>query len=102
MEDASHYQRLIGRLIYLTMTWLDISYVVHILSQFMHSPKLSHMDATIKVPKYLKGYPALGLLLTRDGNLDIMTYCDSDWAICPMTRKSLNGFCIKLVGALIC
>ncbi|XP_031279030.1 uncharacterized protein LOC116137478 [Pistacia vera] len=101
LQDPSPYQRLVGRLIYLTVTRPDISYAVHILSQFMHQPKQSHMDATIKVLKYLKGCPRLGLLLPRDGNFDITAYCDSDWGTCPMTRKSLTGFCIKIGGSLI-
>ncbi|XP_031266576.1 uncharacterized protein LOC116124973 [Pistacia vera] len=78
LEDPSHYQRLVGRLIYLTMTRPDISYAVHILSRFIHSPKQSHMDVAIKVLKYLKGCSGLGLLLPRDENLDVTAYCDSD------------------------
>ncbi|XP_031267559.1 uncharacterized protein LOC116125995 [Pistacia vera] len=101
LEDASHYQRLVSRLIYLTMTRPDISYAMHILSQFMHGPKHSHIDPAIKVIKYLKGCPGLGLLLPRNADLDITANCDSDWGTCPMTRKSLTGFCIKLRGVLI-
>ncbi|XP_031275380.1 uncharacterized protein LOC116133837 [Pistacia vera] len=101
LEDLTKYQRLVGRLIYLTMTRPNISYAVHILSQFMHGPKQSHMDATIKVLKYLKGCPGLGLLFPRDKELVVTAHCDSDWATCPMTRKSLTGFCIKLGGALV-
>ncbi|XP_031274933.1 uncharacterized protein LOC116133363 [Pistacia vera] len=101
LKDPSSYQRLVGRLIYLTMTRPDISYAVHILSQFMHGPKQSHMDAATKVLKYLKGCLGLGLLLPRNGNLNMAADCDSDWATCPMTRKSLTCFCIKLGGSLI-
>ena len=39
LEDVGPYQRLIGRLLYLTMTRVDISYVVQVLSQFMHKPE---------------------------------------------------------------
>ncbi|XP_031255915.1 uncharacterized protein LOC116113895 [Pistacia vera] len=59
------------------------------------------MDAAMKVLKYLKGCPSLGFLLPQDGNLNITAYCDSDWATCPMIRKSLTELCIKLGGALI-
>ncbi|XP_044508937.1 uncharacterized mitochondrial protein AtMg00810-like [Mangifera indica] len=99
LQDHSKCQRLVVRLIYLIITRPDINYVVQILSQFMHSPKQSHMDAVIKVVKYLKGSLRLGLFLK--GNLDLTTFCDSDWGSYPMTRKSLTGFCIKLGKSLI-
>lgn len=35
------YQRLVGKLIYLTLTRPDISFDVHIFNQFMHAPKQS-------------------------------------------------------------
>lgn len=37
------YQRLLGKLIYLIVTRLDISFSVHILTQFMHQPSTVHM-----------------------------------------------------------
>nr|GEV98603.1 ribonuclease H-like domain-containing protein [Tanacetum cinerariifolium] len=40
LDDVTGYQKLVGKLIYLTITRLDISYVVHRLSQVMHAPKL--------------------------------------------------------------
>ena len=35
-HDAMQYRRLTGRLLYLIVTHPDISYAVHLLSQFMH------------------------------------------------------------------
>ncbi|XP_044473196.1 uncharacterized mitochondrial protein AtMg00810-like [Mangifera indica] len=83
------------------MTRSDISYAVQILGQFMHAPKQSHMDTALKVIKYLKGCPGLWLLFSQDKNLIIMAYYDSDWGTCPMIRKSLTGFCVKLRDSLI-
>jgi len=45
LHDATRYRRLVGRLIYLTITRPELTYVVHVLSQFMQSPRDEHMDA---------------------------------------------------------
>jgi hypothetical protein len=37
--DREQYQRLVGRLIYLPHTRLDIAFAVSVVSQFMHDPK---------------------------------------------------------------
>ena len=41
--DKERYQRLVGRLIYLSHTRPDIAYAVNLVSQFMHDPRDSHM-----------------------------------------------------------
>ena len=42
LDDVTSYQRLIGKLLYLTITRPDICFCVHVLSQFMQHPKTSH------------------------------------------------------------
>lgn len=54
LSDPGAYRRLVGRLLYLTMTRPDISYVVQHLSQFVSSPKDVHMQAALHLLKYLK------------------------------------------------
>ena len=39
LDDYGKYQRVIGKLLYLTMTTPDIAFVVQVLSQYMHSQK---------------------------------------------------------------
>jgi hypothetical protein len=41
-EDATKYTQLVGSLIYLTTTKLDISFIVVILSRFMQKPCKGH------------------------------------------------------------
>ncbi|GAV71858.1 hypothetical protein CFOL_v3_15347 [Cephalotus follicularis] len=67
----------------------------------MYAPKESHMEAALRVLKYLKREPGLGILMPSHSNLKLEAYCDSDWAKCPMTRRSLTGYCIKFGGSLI-
>ena len=40
--DCACYRQLIGKLIYLTMTRSDISFIISVLSQFMDAPKVCH------------------------------------------------------------
>ncbi|XP_070057836.1 uncharacterized mitochondrial protein AtMg00810-like [Nicotiana tomentosiformis] len=101
LKDASVYQRLVGRLLYLTMNRLDISYVVQTLSQFMHAPKQSHLDATTRVVGYIKTASGQGLLLPVEGDVQIFAYCDADWDACLHTRRSVTGYLVFYDDALI-
>ncbi|GJS69702.1 ribonuclease H-like domain-containing protein [Tanacetum coccineum] len=101
LVHVSNYQRLIGKIIYLTNTRPDIAYVVHCLSQYMHSPLNSHLDAALRVLRYLKGSPGSGIQINKIGNLKLKAYADSNWARCPATRKSISGYCVFLGDSLI-
>ncbi|KAK2991896.1 hypothetical protein RJ640_011585 [Escallonia rubra] len=95
-SDPGQYRRLVGRLLYLTITRPDISYAVHVLSQFMHAPRQPHLDAAFQVLRYLKGAPGQGILLPANSSLTLRAYCDADWAGCPSTRRSTTGYIIFL------
>ncbi|XP_073025324.1 uncharacterized mitochondrial protein AtMg00240-like [Primulina eburnea] len=101
MQDPSPYRRLVGRFIYLTVTRPYICFAEQTLSQFMQAPKESHMDATMRVLWYLKSSPGLGLLLSTQSSFSLVVYCDSEWATCPMSRRSITGYHIKLGNSLI-
>ena len=75
VDDPDTYRRLVGKLIYLTITRLDISYAVSIVSQFMTSPRVPHMNVVIRILKYVKNAHISvlkdTLTLTRQGHLQI-------------------------------
>ena len=96
LSDPSAYWRLVGRLIYLTITRPDIVFTVNILSQFMHAPHLLHMQAATRVLRYIKGSPGQGILFPSSNTLHVTAYTDSDWASCPTTRRSTTGYFIQL------
>ena len=78
-------------LIYLVVTRPNLAYSVHVLSQFMHEPRQGHWDVILRVVKYLKKYLGQGILLSSNTDLSLKGWCDSDWAACPLTRRSLSG-----------
>ncbi|KAE8696688.1 hypothetical protein F3Y22_tig00110652pilonHSYRG00101 [Hibiscus syriacus] len=80
LVDKSVYQRLVGRLIYLTHTRLDITFAVHYLSQIMQQPKESHLHSTLRIVRYIKGNPGQGILMDSNDSCELRAYCDSDWA----------------------
>lgn len=96
LTNPHPYQCLVGKLIYLTVTRPNITFSVHILSQYMHHPIDAHMEAAKKLLRYLVGNPAQGIILASSSNLCIQAYSDSDWANCPITRRSTSGFCLLL------
>ena len=78
--DKEMYQCLVGRLIYLSHTQLDIAYALSIINQFMQSPKEVHLQAAYRVLQYLNGTPGKGILFKRNGDLVLEAYTDVDYA----------------------
>ena len=63
--DRGRFQRLVGKLIYLSHTRPDIGFEVSYISQFMHAPLEEHMAAANQVLRYLKGTLGRGLFFKK-------------------------------------
>lgn len=91
----------LAKLICLTIIHPNIYFVVHGLSQFMHASKQSHLSAALKVLKYFKGDPSRGITFFKNSDFCLRAFCDSNWAACPITKKSVIGYCIFFGSSLI-
>ncbi|XP_068329676.1 uncharacterized mitochondrial protein AtMg00810-like [Pyrus communis] len=101
LTDISYYQRLVGKLIYLTITRPDITYSVSIVSQFMQSPTLEHLNLIKRILCYLKGSVGRGIMMKKNENTQIMRYCDADWAGNTIDRKFTTGYYTFVGGNLV-
>uniref|UniRef100_A0A2N9HKJ7 Reverse transcriptase Ty1/copia-type domain-containing protein n=1 Tax=Fagus sylvatica TaxID=28930 RepID=A0A2N9HKJ7_FAGSY len=88
LPDAILYRQLVGSLVYLTVTRPDISYAVHIVSQFMAAPRSLHYVAVLRILRYLKGTLFHGLHFSSQSSLILQAYSDADWAGDPTDRRS--------------
>ncbi|XP_019167847.1 PREDICTED: uncharacterized protein LOC109163553 [Ipomoea nil] len=100
-EDPTQYHRIVGALQYLTITRPDLSYAVNRLCQFMHSPTIDHWGLVKRVLRYIKGTLDYGLRVSASSSADIHAFSDSDWAGCPIDRKSTSGYAVFLGSNLI-
>lgn len=101
LSDTSQYRRLVGRLMYLTISRPDIVFAVNKLSQFMTEPKANHLHAVHHVLQYLRTAPCQGIMFSSKPSLPISAYADADWGICIVTRKSTTGFCVFIGDSLV-
>eukprot|EP00268_Persea_americana_P018667 TRINITY_DN193_c7_g2_i2.p1 TRINITY_DN193_c7_g2~~TRINITY_DN193_c7_g2_i2.p1 ORF type:complete len:155 (+),score=18.35 TRINITY_DN193_c7_g2_i2:1197-1661(+) len=78
LPDPHTYQRLVGSLVYLTITRPDIAYAVNLVSQFMTSPRHLHLTVVKRIIRYLLGTRARGLYYPKDNRLLLTVYVDAD------------------------
>ncbi|GKD05478.1 ribonuclease H-like domain-containing protein, partial [Tanacetum coccineum] len=94
--DPTLYRSLVGSLQYLTFTRPDISYVVQQVCLYMHDPREPHFFVLKRILRYVRGTLDYGLQLFSSSTTKLVAYSDSDWAGCPITRRSTSGYCVFL------
>nr|KYP66665.1 hypothetical protein KK1_012967 [Cajanus cajan] len=101
LKDPIRYCRRVRRLNYLTVTRLDITFAVSVVSQFLNAPCDSPQGAVMRILKYIKNAPGHRLLYENKGNAKIAYYPNVDWAGSPSDKRSTSGYCVLIGGNLI-
>jgi hypothetical protein len=101
LEDVTMYQKMVGSLIYLTLTHPDIAYSVGVVSRYMSNPKKSHLDVVKRILRYVKGTINFGILYKKIKDCQLVGYCDVDYAGDYDTRRSITGYSFSLGSGII-
>ena len=67
----------------------------------MHQPQVTHMDAVLRIIRYLKGTVGHGVLFKQNGHLKTQVQTDADWAGDKGNRRSTSGYFTLVGGNLV-
>jgi hypothetical protein len=79
VQDTTTYIRIVGSLIYMTITRLNLSYGVGVVNQFMQTPQKPHLDVMRHILKYIKHIFQCGIFYETKSQLQIHGYINVDW-----------------------
>ena len=99
--DEKHFRGMIGSLLYLTTSRLDIMFATSLCARFQSSPRESHLNIIKRIFKYLSGSLHLGLWYLRNSSFDLISYSDVDFVGSLLDRKSTSKTCQFLGQCLV-
>ncbi|XP_021822930.1 uncharacterized protein LOC110764311 [Prunus avium] len=91
---------LVGSLLYLTASRLDITFGVRLISMFMEAPRQSHMQAVKRILRYVKDTQSDGIFYSSNCGFDLVGYADNDWAR-DVDAKSTSGYAFHIGSGVI-
>ncbi|GJY26844.1 retrovirus-related pol polyprotein from transposon TNT 1-94 [Tanacetum coccineum] len=89
--DQTQYRSMIGSLMYLTASRLDLVFAVCMCARYQSKPTKKHLEAVKRVFRYLQGSINMGLWYPKDTAMALTAYADADHAGCQDTQRSTSG-----------
>jgi len=110
--DSTMYRSIIGSLMYLmTGTRPDIAAAVSIISQFSENPTKAHLQAAMRVLRYIKGSKGFRLHLGQDvrsfcdfeeaAPISLLAFSDANWGNDLDSRRSTTGYLVYIAGGVV-
>ncbi|GJS37692.1 retrovirus-related pol polyprotein from transposon TNT 1-94 [Tanacetum coccineum] len=88
--DQTTYRRMIGGLMYLTASRLDIAYATFVCVRYQARHTVKHLKEVKRVFWYLRQSYNMGLWYPKDSGFELIAYSDADQAGCKDDCKSTS------------
>ena len=95
------FKRLVGSLMYLTVTRPNIMQGVSLISRFMETPKDTQWSVGKRILRYIAGTRDYGIMYSSTKKKELIGYTDSDFAGSLDDRKSTFGYVFHLGSGVI-
>nr|GEV28817.1 hypothetical protein [Tanacetum cinerariifolium] len=92
--DHTDYRSMIGSLMYVTSSRLDIMFATCMCARYQANPNEHHVSAIKRIFRYLKWTINLGLWYPKDSGFDLTAYSDADHAGCHLDRKTESEYVV--------
>ncbi|GKD91362.1 retrovirus-related pol polyprotein from transposon TNT 1-94 [Tanacetum coccineum] len=89
--DQTTYHRMIGGLMYLTVSRPDIAYATFVCARYQVRPMVKHLKEVQRIFRYLRQSYNMGLWYPKDSGFELIAYSDADHAWCKDDCKSTSG-----------
>jgi hypothetical protein len=89
--DQKVYRSMIGFLLYLCASRLDIMLSICMCARFQAEPKECYLRAMKRILRYLVHTPNFGLWYPKGSNFDIIRYSDVNYVRCKVDRNITSG-----------
>ncbi|GJZ33829.1 retrovirus-related pol polyprotein from transposon TNT 1-94 [Tanacetum coccineum] len=99
--DQMTYCRMIGGLMYLTASRLDIAFATFVCARYQERPTVKHLKEVKRIFRYLRQSYNMGLWYPKDSGFELIAYSDADHAGCKDDCKSTSGGLQFLGGKLM-
>ena len=92
---------MVGSLMYLIATRLDVMHSVSLIFRFMETPKDSHWQARKRILRYVNRTEGFGILYITNDDFKLVGYTDSYWAGSLDDRKSTYRYMFDIGSSAI-
>ncbi|GKD10225.1 retrovirus-related pol polyprotein from transposon TNT 1-94 [Tanacetum coccineum] len=101
LTDQTTRCRIIGGLMYLTASRLDIAFATFVCACYQARPTVKHLKEVKRIFRYLRQSYNMGLWYSKDSIFELIAYSDADHARCKDDCKSTSGGLQFLGGKLV-